>query len=65
MSGPPHTFQTSFANAQQAVMRTQFVGAGGPQIPGLMTPNQQAGYFIFLRCDFVPKCTVISLFCPL
>lgn len=42
MSGPPHTFQTSFANAQQAAMRTQFVGAGGPQIPGLMTPSQQA-----------------------
>ncbi|XP_024086286.1 mediator of RNA polymerase II transcription subunit 30-like isoform X2 [Cimex lectularius] len=43
MSGPPHSFQTSFANAQrnERAMRSQFVGAGGPQIPGLMA-NQQA-----------------------
>lgn len=43
MAGPPHGFQTSFANAQQAAMRNQFVTTGGPPIPGLMTPNQQAG----------------------
>uniref|UniRef100_A0A0A9YWZ3 Mediator of RNA polymerase II transcription subunit 30 n=2 Tax=Lygus hesperus TaxID=30085 RepID=A0A0A9YWZ3_LYGHE len=42
MSGPPHGYQTGFANAQQAVMRSQFVTGAAPQIPGLMT-NQQPG----------------------
>jgi hypothetical protein len=48
MPGSQHSYQASF-NAQQAAMRSQFVGSGGPQIPGLMTPSQQAGNFF----DFI------------
>lgn len=45
MSGPPHGFPSSFANAQQAAMRNQFVGGPGGQMPGLMAPAQQPGEF--------------------
>ena len=48
MSGSQHGFQSSFANSQQAAMRSQFVGGPGSQIPGLMAPNQQAGEFDFI-----------------
>lgn len=49
MSGPPHGFPSSFANAQQAAMRNQFVGGPGGQMPGLMAPAQQPGEFCPLQ----------------